>query len=162
MRVIKAPDPLPLDLQNGIYRDSVFLAGSIEMGTAKEWQTELTTILKDSFCQCIFNPRRDSWDNSWEQSINNSQFNTQVNWELTAQDMAEHIFMHFLPNSKSPISLLELGLYAASKKMIVCCPTGFWRKGNVEVVCYRYNIPLYEDFDEAVYKLKCNLSVDRQ
>jgi hypothetical protein len=27
-----------------------------------------------------------------------------------------------------------------SKKLIVICPDGFWRKGNVEVVCSLYDI----------------------
>jgi hypothetical protein len=28
----------------------------------------------------------------------------------------------------------------------VCCEEGFWRKGNVEVVCNRYGVRLYESF----------------
>lgn len=27
-------------------------------------------------------------------------------------------------------------------------PNGYWRRGNVEVVCARYGIPLFDDFDE--------------
>jgi hypothetical protein len=56
--------------------------------------------------------------------------------------------MYFDPNTKSPISLLELGLFASSKKLIVCCPDGFWRKGNVRIVCELYNIPLFNDYDQ--------------
>jgi hypothetical protein len=32
-------------------------------------------------------------------------------------------------------------LFAASGKLLVCCPPGYWRKGNVDVVCARYSIP---------------------
>ena len=40
------------------------------------------------------------------------------------------------------ITLLELGLFARSGKLRVCCPEPFWRKGNVDVVCARYGVPL--------------------
>ena len=36
--------------------------------------------------------------------------------------------------ARAPITLLELGLFARSGKLIVCCPDGYWRKGNIEVV----------------------------
>ena len=62
--------------------------------------------------------------------------------------------MYFSPETKSPISLLELGLYATSGKMIVCCPDGFWRKGNVEIVCEKYEIPLYETLDDLLNFIK--------
>ena len=32
--------------------------------------------------------------------------------------------------------------------MIVCCPEGFYRKGNVDIVCAKYNVPVFENFDE--------------
>lgn len=68
---------------------------------------------------------------------------------MDALDAADIIFMYFSPNTKSPISLLELGLYANTKKMLVCCPDGFWRKGNVEVVCERFDIPLFNNLNHA-------------
>ena len=51
------------------------------------------------------------------------------------------------PDTKAPITLLELGLFAGSGKLIVCCPAGFWRKGNVEVVCRRFGVPMVADLD---------------
>ena len=59
----------------------------------------------------------------------------QVEWELEGLELCDIIIMYFDSNTKSPISLLELGLFAHKKKMIVFCPNGFWRKGNVDVVC---------------------------
>ena len=56
----------------------------------------------------------------------------------------------FSPDTKSPISLLEFGKFADSGKMLVCCPTGFWNKGNVDIVCERYGIPNYETLDELL------------
>ena len=48
----------------------------------------------------------------------------------------------------------ELGLYARSGKLKVCCPEGFWRRGNVEVVCRRYHVPLFSSLDELIDDLK--------
>ena len=50
--------------------------------------------------------------------------------------------MYFSPETKSPITLLELGIYAVAtpEKLLVCCPEGFWRKGNVDIVCAKYGV----------------------
>lgn len=142
MKIITAPEPFPVERVKGVVPTSVFLAGSIEMGTAAEWQNKFIGKLSD-FQGYIFNPRRKAWDNSWEQSIKNPLFNEQVSWEMTGLEIAQFIYMYFDPNTKSPISLLELGLHATSGKIIVGCPDGFWRKGNVEIVCKRYDIKLF-------------------
>lgn len=127
---------------------SVFLAGSIEMGQAEDWQKDVSEFLLKKWNYNIFNPRRADWDSSWVQSYTNPQFSQQVQWELNALDKADQIVMYFDPKTKSPISLLELGLYANSKKLIVICPDGFYRKGNVEVVCSLYDVPLFNTIDE--------------
>jgi hypothetical protein len=133
---------------------TIFLAGSIEMGKAEKWQDKIEQIFYDETVR-FFNPRRDDWDSSW--SHESEQFNTQVNWELNALDESDIIFMYFSPETKSPISLLELGLYANSNKMIVVCPDEFWRKGNVSVVCTRYNIPMFNTFEEGVFALRTKI-----
>jgi hypothetical protein len=162
LSIIKPPTPFPFEKVRGVVPRSVFLAGSIEQGAAEDWQTKVIKHINDEVktfkdAYYIFNPRRDSWDASWVQSIDNPQFNEQVNWELTALDISKKILMYFDPNTKSPISLLELGLYANSRKLIVCCPNGFWRKGNVDIVCKRYEIPLYSDLDRACYYITDHL-----
>lgn len=124
-------------------KKSVFLAGSIEMGAAEDWQTETAIALDPEYN--VFNPRRVDWDSSWKQEYTNAQFSQQVNWELGALEAANYIIMYFDPSTKSPISLLELGLYAESTKLMVVCPKGFWRKGNVDIVCERYNIPQFDN-----------------
>ncbi|THV00641.1 hypothetical protein K435DRAFT_776436 [Dendrothele bispora CBS 962.96] len=135
---------------------SVFLAGSIEMGKAEDWQAQLTSILSKrqlSHPLTILNPRRDSWDPSWVQDITNDQFREQVEWELDGQDKADVIAMFLHPDTKAPISLLELGLGAAShgkRKMVVCCPEGFYRRGNVQIVCKRYGITMVGCLEELV------------
>jgi hypothetical protein len=125
---------------------SVFLAGSIDQGNAIDWQTIMTSSLSH-LPVTVFNPRRDSWDNTWEQHIDNEQFRKQVEWELDALDSATVVAMYFDAAGMAPISLLELGLYAASGKMIVCCPEGYWRRGNVQVLCARFNILLVDTLE---------------
>ncbi len=142
--IIIAPNKLEF---NG---KSVFLAGSIEMGKAENWQQKLCNELKNI---TILNPRRDDWDTSWLQSINNPQFKEQVEWELEAQEKADIIAMYFDINTKSVISLLELGLFAHTGKMIVCCPDGFWRKGNVDIVCKRYGVTQVNNIEELIKKI---------
>jgi len=159
MIVLKAPAPLPVQRINGVLHKSVFLAGSIEMGKAEDWQTRVTNEV-DEVADYVLNPRRDDWDSTWSEEIANPQFNEQVSWELTSQDVADVIFMYFDKDSTSPISLLELGLYAASGKMIVVCPDGFYRKGNVEITCQRYSIPLFNSIEEAIPSLKQRLGYD--
>ncbi len=142
----------PQQIQNR-YKKSIFLAGTIDMGNSEDWQFKV----KDFFLTKdvdIYNPRRASWDNSWVQEFENPQFYQQVNWELNALEKADFIILNLLPNSKSPISLLELGLFAKSGKLLVCCPKEFYRSGNIQIVCDKYNIPLFTDIDELLNTIK--------
>lgn len=129
----------------------VFLAGTIDMGNSMDWQRWVVNQLKETNL-CIFNPRREAWDSSWEQSIDNPQFNEQVNWELDALEYADYAVFYFAPGSQSPITLMELGLMAGiiPQKCLVCCPQGFWRKGNVDILCKRFGIKMYRTLDEVV------------
>lgn len=143
----KAPDAYDVYLN----KPSVFLAGSIEMGVAEDWQAKVSKALS-VMDVLVLNPRRDNWDASWVQAIDNPPFREQVEWELGALDAADVILMYFDPATKSPITLLELGIHAAAnpEKLIVCCPEGFWRKGNVDIVCNRYGVRQTETLDGLI------------
>lgn len=130
----------------------IFLAGSIEMGKADNWQFRVESEL-DEYA-IIFNPRRDDWDSTWIQSIDNPKFREQVEWELDALHLSDIIAMYFDPNTMSPISLLELGLFARTGKMIVCCPDGYWRKGNVDIVCKRYDVKQVDTLEQLIEAAK--------
>jgi len=132
----------------------VFLGGSIEMDTAERWQDRVkAACLNESVV--FFNPRRDDWDSSIKQSMSDPRFSEQVNWELDnliyTCDIAA---FYFDPNTKSPITLMELGYIAGmgnSRPLtIVCCPQGFWRRGNVEIICDRATIGLVDNFDDFI------------
>lgn len=81
MREVKAPSRSALDMR-------VFLAGSIEMGQAEQWQERVVHALSDAGDLVILNPRRDDW--------------------------------------------------------------GSWRWGNVEIVCARHRIPLFDTLDDLL------------
>ena len=130
----------------------IFLAGTIDNGNSADWQTVVRDFFANRYNQIprdivFYNPRRLNWDPNCEQKLENPQFYQQVGWELNALEKADYIIMNILPDSKSPITLMELGLYAQSGKLLVCCPREFYRAGNVEMVCDRYNIPLYNNID---------------
>jgi hypothetical protein len=139
---------------------TVFLAGSIEMGAAEDWQEVVPKHFEDIQDLMFFNPRRDDWDSSWEQKQHNPQFNYQVNWEMDRLQDSDLIFMYFSPETKSPISLLELGLHANDRKLIVCCPEGFWRKGNVDIVCTRNNIQCFTNLNDAIGALRTRIALE--
>ena len=142
MVILKPPAPLAIPDRARV----VFLAGSIEMGAAEDWQSTLTAALGDRELMAL-NPRRDEWDGSWRQSIDEPKFREQVEWELDGLDRADVIAMWFAGGTKSPITLLELGLHARGGKLIIGCPPEFWRRGNIEVVAARCGIQLHATWD---------------
>jgi|SRR5208283_4921162 len=150
MQEVKAP--------NHYARDSfiIFLAGAIDMGKAEDWQALVAEEMKN-YNVTLLNPRRDEWDSTWEQDIDNPQFVEQVNWEMDGMNAANLILFFIGKKSKAPITLLELGLHA-SDDIMMCCEEGFYRKGNVDIVCRRHGVPVYENLDMIIYDLKVLLS----
>jgi hypothetical protein len=151
MAIVKtAPEDYKID-NDKVY---VFLAGSIEENKAEPWQDELIEKLKDVKNVVLLNPRRPDWNNSWKQTIDDKNFSEQVNWELDGLQKADLIIIYFDPKTKSPISLLELGLHAKSDKVYVICPEPFYRKGNVDIVCKRYGVKQLKNLDQFVEVVK--------
>jgi hypothetical protein len=147
--------PAPLDLAS----PAIFLAGTIDMGTAAPWQASFVRELSD-LDGVILNPRRPDWDSSW--TDDDPRFREQVDWELTALERCSQIAMWFEPNSASPITLLELGLFVRSGKLIVGCPPGFSRAGNVEITCARYGTPVYDSWSSFVAAVRSYSSAWKQ
>jgi hypothetical protein len=134
-----APTTIPATHQ------ALFLGGSIEMGAVVDWQSVLSDVLLRDFENLtVFNPRRPDWDASWVQSLDNPNFDQQVTWEVDHMEASDIVLFYFHPQTKAPVTLLELGLlapqHAHGKTVIVVCPDGFWRKGNVDFVCRRFGL----------------------
>ncbi len=137
----------------------VFLAGSIEQGAAKDWQQDAINYFTAQLTLpdlVIINPRRVSWNSQLEQSISNPDFAWQVMFELEHLEKADAVVMWLEPGTMSPISLLEFGLLSGwtsagqLNKLVIGCPPGFWRRGNIEVVSSRYRIRLVDTFEEML------------
>lgn len=140
MKVFKAPN---INEENRALK--IFLAGSISgkdgLGSMSEdWQTRVTNALSEYDVE-IYNPRRDDWDSTWEQDpTRGTQFHEQVNWELDHIEDADLVVFYFDPETKSPITLAELGLVLGlGKEILVYCPKEFYRYGNVAILVDKYN-----------------------
>ena len=135
---VTSPAPLPANDP----RPSVFLAGSIDNGRASDWQAEVADALADAGV-ILLNPRRADWNPAWQADAEEPEFVRQVRWELQALEQADIVLMYFAPGSQSPVTLLEMGLYARSGKLLVAAPAGFWRKGNVDITADQYGVPRF-------------------
>lgn len=159
--------PQSLNVNHNIYKTRIFLAGSIEMGKAEEWQQKAIDFLNnftyhtlsnprrlEKYEGIIYNPRRNDWDSSWKQELENPQFYQQVNWELNALENSTHILYYFAPNTLSPISLLELGKFSSTdKKIVVVADKEYQRKGNIDIFCEKYKIPQYDTLQIGLSRL---------
>ena len=126
---------------------SVFLAGTIDNGDSLNWQDRVIIELINLGKSCeIYNPRREHWN----PNPSKEEMEKQIKWEQDHLDRADVIAMVLLDESKSPISLLELGLYAKSKKLIVFCTPSFYRFDNVRLTCKKYNIELIQELHPTI------------
>lgn len=150
------------DSKNDYYREDsfkIFFAGTIDNGDSEDWQKDLycklcfhdiaVIELGQNYCtpeKCnitIFNPRRENWNENTTQE----DLEKQIKWEQEKLDEADLIIMYLAENSKSPISLLELGLYGQTGKVIVYCTNKFYRYTNVKLTCEKYFIEFHDTLD---------------
>ena len=151
LTIVTAPEALP-----GDGRPVVFVGGSIEMGTAVDWQSGLIRAIGDLEAVAL-NPRRADWDADREPVASDPIFREQVDWELAALERADVIALHLAAGTRSPISLLEFGLHARSGKLVVCCEPGFWREGNVKLTAARYGVEVVADLETLVAAIRGRL-----
>jgi hypothetical protein len=134
---------------------TVFLSGSID-APPTTWRSVITNQLS-SYPVTILNPHREDWDSSWIDDVSFAPFVQQTNWELEGMENADVIAVFLGREAKAPISLMEMGLWARSGKVIVCCPRGFWKRGNVMLVCKKYKIDVAENIMELGEKVLAKL-----
>ncbi|WP_269789534.1 nucleoside 2-deoxyribosyltransferase domain-containing protein [Stenotrophomonas sp. Iso1] len=155
-QTVTSPDAVPAHDT----RPKVFLAGSIEMGKAGDWQQQVQQALADEGV-LMLNPRRADWNPAWRAEADEPEFRRQVEWELAALEQADIVLMYFTPGTQSPITLLEFGLYARSGKLLVAAPAGFWRKGNLDITGDRYGVPRYDDLQALIAAVKQRVAEQR-
>lgn len=145
VELVTSPEALPTRHD----RPRLFLGGSIDMGNARDWQAEMIAALRDTNL-VILNPRRADWNPAWQPVASDPNFRQQVEWELSALDSADIIVIVFTPGSQSPVSLLEMGLHARAGRMVIYCPEGYWRKGNVDITAAHYGIETVDSMDALI------------
>ena len=140
---------------------SVFLAGSIEMGKAIQWQEHLTRELRDLEIT-VCNPRRGQWSTNQNPKESDNLFKHQVEWELAALEAVDVIIFFFDKNTLSPVTMLELGLWVQGGKVVVCCHKDFWKSGNIHHVCKKYNVPYVKDYADIIPLVRKRLDDARE
>ena len=141
--IIITPEEIKNKGANKIVAKSVFLAGTIDNGDSLNWQDKVIIELINLGIKDleIYNPRKEHWN----PKPSKKDMEKQIIWEQDHLDKADVIAMVLLDDSKSPISLLELGLYANTNKLIVFCTPNFYRWDNIRLTCEKYNIELIQD-----------------
>ncbi|KAM4058626.1 nucleoside 2-deoxyribosyltransferase like domain-containing protein [Hirsutella rhossiliensis] len=123
---------------------SVFLAGTTGKVDTSDWRETLSSSLSD-VPVTIYNPYRADWDSSWREDIEFAPYREQVEWELDKQDKADIVVVYFHPATQAPVSLLEFGIWARIPgKAIVVCPEGYWKRGNVQIVCKKFGVEMVD------------------
>ena len=144
-------------LSAGLSRPWVFLAGAIDQDRAERWQDRAVAVLDDA-PGTVLNPRRDDWDASWGNDLDDPRFAAQVAWELEGLERADAIVCWLPAGAQAPISLLELGLHARGGRLVVGCPIGFHRRGNVWAVCARFGVPLHGTLEDVLHDIRQRLA----
>lgn len=131
-------EPSDAEVDAGGYA-TIFLAGTIDMGNSEDWQAGLVrTFSSNEGRYILYNPRRSTFTSTPE------EMEYQVGWELDHLEKSQTIIMNILGSSKSPVTLLEMGLFMRSGKLLVACEPDYYRHSNVRITCARYNVPLYD------------------
>jgi hypothetical protein len=157
MKEIKPPTTVTADLA----RPWLFLAGAIDQDRAERWQDRMVADLA-GVSGTVLNPRRDAWDGTWGQDLDDPRFAEQVDWELDALERADAIACWLPAGSQAPISLLELGLHARRGRLVVGCPPGFHRRGNVKAVCQRFGVPHVDSLTEVATAIRHRLTTSSE
>lgn len=155
--IIITPEEVINKEANKIGAKSVFLAGTIDNGNSFNWQDKtITELIKLGIKDLeVYNPRRKHWNDN----PSKEDMEYQIKWEQNHLDKADIIAMVLLDDSKSPISLLEMGLYANTDKLIVFCTPNFYRWDNVRLTCEKYHIELIQDTHPLVIANKLYLKL---
>lgn len=133
---------IDLPSKDKMQNDSVFLAGSIDFQLSSNWRKYVIARIGG---RLIFDPTNENHN-----SLSDSEMKNHIAWELEALSLSDTIFLNFLPDSESPISLVELGLYVKSNKLIVICPKEFYKSRYVIQLCSTYNTPLFDSLDDGI------------
>jgi hypothetical protein len=58
--------------------------------------------------------------------------------------------------------LIEFGLHAKNGKLIMICPDGYFKKGNIDITCEFYKVKQVESIDEFISMLNSDELIKRK
>lgn len=126
------------------------LCDSLSGTLVPSWRATLTSALAH-LPVTILDPVNKNWDGSWKESASFQPFKTQVEWELEGLERADIVVVYFGKQEKAPITMMELGLsIGRQKRVIVGCEDGFYKKGNIDIVCQRANVDVLSGVEEVI------------
>lgn len=140
--------------ENQEIRQSLFIAGTIDNGQSENWQEELCNSRVKNWYD-IYSPRTSMTPEQYQDPKVGIH---QIEWEQHYINRCDKILFNFLPNSKSPITLMELGfaLGRGKQDIIVVCPTEYWKYLNVERMCKIHDAHFYTNMEDALSYLFWN------
>lgn len=122
---------------------SIFLAGSMPTHGTANWRKQVEEVAGNHYQ--LFDPTHPNHD-----QLNDADMLKHIQWEWKGLKMADKILFNFLPNAKSPISLIELGMSISSGKAIVVCPKEFYKWQYIDALCKETSTPIFSTLDEAL------------
>ena len=117
-------------------RHRVYFSGAM---TGEDWQSKFTTKLEDLRVD-VFCPR---YPSSHTVPAPDGLFE----WEIDHMSIANVIAFNFISNEDCSSALIALGMYARTDRIIVCCDDEFYKKGDIDALCDREDIPQVDSLD---------------
>lgn len=151
MKTLECPAELTREDRNDWRNTLVFVGGGIT--GCPDWQKEMIARfaeLDDQFM--LFNPRRANFD-----VTDPSMSAAQIDWEAKYLVQADAIIFWFPYHTLCPITLFELGKYAAQgKKLFVGCHPAYTRKFDVEhqLKLFRPDVVVHDNFTPLVEEIR--------
>lgn len=124
-------------------KECIFLAGSMAAKSEINWRQTVVDELQESYH--FLDPTNPNHD-----TLEDLEMRKHIKWELDELKKADYIIMNFLPDSLSPISMVELGMYIATNKLIVVCPKEFYKWRYIDTLCKEYNTPIFNQLEEVL------------
>lgn len=140
---------------NRLNEKIIFLSGSTENSDKDSWQDKLLKELED-LNVTMLNPYRADYN-----SLSDSELTKQIEWELDGLERADIVAIYFDSSTKAAITLLELGLSAKNKTVVIFCEGKFWKHKEVTVVAKKYKLSVFDNYDNFVKKIKHEIGLER-
>lgn len=124
-------------------KEYIFLAGSMVTEPEVNWRQTVVNNLQESYH--FLDPT-----NPNHNSLGDVEMREHIKWEFNGLRIADYIILNFLPDSLSPISMVELGMYIATRKLIVVCPKEFYKWRYIDTLCKEYNTPIFNQLEDVL------------